>query len=206
MRISVQLEQQSNELPGSRPILPEQKLILENIPMVEQLSISDRQRLEAEVMQLILSAELDIKLIVGKESPHLHQQVNNEYKEFLKAVRLKELYIVNADAEVAQCSGDANNASVNLLSDDDSSDDVIVLPDNSNKSPCSVPAPFKVKPELSILTPETLLEPLSQNQWIPVSEAAQYVRPCYVKLKRTNLEDYIPLAKIKREFMYQSLL
>uniref|UniRef100_A0A1I8NTL8 MADF domain-containing protein n=1 Tax=Stomoxys calcitrans TaxID=35570 RepID=A0A1I8NTL8_STOCA len=40
----------------------------------------------------------------------------------------------------------------------------------------------------------------SQNRWIPLTEAHKFIRPCYVSLKRMNLEDYMPLSKIKKAY------
>ncbi|XP_073813560.1 lethal hybrid rescue [Musca autumnalis] len=40
---------------------------------------------------------------------------------------------------------------------------------------------------------------------VPLSEAHKHIRPCYVNVKRMNLEDYLPLAQIKK-FYSQRLL
>lgn len=36
------------------------------------------------------------------------------------------------------------------------------------------------------------------GKWVPLGDADRHVRPCYVSIKRMNLEDYLPLSKIKK--------
>lgn len=38
--------------------------------------------------------------------------------------------------------------------------------------------------------------PETSGKWVPLGDAHKHTRPCFVKMKRMNLEDYLPLSKI----------
>lgn len=205
VKISVQLDNQTTDL-VQKTFSDAQRIILDNIEMVEKLPIQQRKQLEAEMMRLILTSELEAKATV-KSNGIMCQNVEQECKEFFKDIGIPD---------------DINEADEDAL--DNMEKIVIPSPPASQKKDITngtnvlktVP-PLRIKllntqPQIDyskgslsattnrMLSNNPLLMPLDRPRWVELDQVPYYIRKCRVRLKRcTPPEDDIPLSRIKEE-------
>lgn len=222
VKISVQLEDQFTDV-RVNSLSPAQQIINENMKMVEQLPLNRRLQLEAEMMELILSGELETKATVKLTEWNL-QSVEEEYEELLNLMDIKEIIVLKStdnslkaektdNSQEQLVSSTTSNAlyEISLASDsssdtkDEASNNVDFEAEmgdgtqiyktsryNKNKSDGDMqPASTKYN--------NILLKPDTETQWVPLKDASKNVKRCLVRLKRTNMEDYVPLSLIKRQ-------
>lgn len=209
VKISIQLEDQVTDVRVNN-LSSAQQIIYDNMKMVSQLPLNRRLQLEAEMMDLILNAELESKATVKLTYTHL-KNIEDEYEELLNLMDLKELIVlkstditfVNEKTDNSQeqivTSTTSNGTSEICLSSDSSSDtkyeslNIIDFEvEMGNGSQIFKPS-CQAKKELTDTNTNTKL------QWVPLKDASKHVRRCIIRLKRTNMEDYIPLSRIKRQ-------
>ncbi|XP_017481968.1 PREDICTED: uncharacterized protein LOC108371006 [Rhagoletis zephyria] len=222
VKISIQLEDQFTDV-RVNSLSPAQQIINDNMKMVEQLPLNKRLQLEAEMMELILSGELEAKATVKLTEWNL-QSVEEEYDELLNLMNIKELIVLKStdtplmneaidNSQEQLVSSTTSNASCEInLASDSSSDakyegtNVIDFEAEMGDGTQIYKSPRYNKNKIDDgLQPASAkyrkisLKPKTVMQWVPLEDAHKYVNRCMVRLKRTNMEDYIPLSFIRRQ-------
>ncbi|XP_053962561.1 uncharacterized protein LOC128866087 isoform X2 [Anastrepha ludens] len=205
VKINIQLEDQITDV-RTNNLTQAQQIIYDNMKMVEQLPLSRRLQLEAEMMDLVLNTELDSKATIKLTDANL-SSVDDEYEELLDLMDIKELIVLKStykpcmteikdNSQEQLVTSTTSNASyeTSLLSENSSAR----MPKMNKKSKTIK----KVLPKIISEIPAgqiSLLKSATQTQWFPLKDSSKYVKRCLVRIKRTNMEDYIPLSYISRQ-------
>lgn len=214
VKISIQLEDQVTDVRVNN-LSSAQKIIYNNMKMVSQLPLNRRLQLEAEMMDLILKAELESKATIKLTYTHL-KNIENEYEELLNLMDLKELIVlkstdttfVNEATDNSQeqiVTSTTSNGTCEICLGSDSSSDTkyeslnIIDFEAEMGSGSQIYKPScQIKKEMTETESNVKIAVPLKVQWVPLKDASKHVRRCIIKLKRTNMEDYIPLSHIKR--------
>ncbi|XP_017089071.2 uncharacterized protein Lhr [Drosophila bipectinata] len=191
-----------------------QQLILSKLPSLKKLSKSMLRRLEVEVLDVILQHEL-LANATQEFGPKEQNTVENEYSEFLKAIRVKEL---------------PNDTLYSLIPKVESSDPdyikgsevekykmelVITKVFSTNEELPSTSKAIKREPfESPVRSVKLKQSPASSSgsspykkvfqqtqfspRFVPVKSAKYYIKPLRVRVRRLDLDDYISLAAMRR--------
>ncbi|XP_011190909.2 uncharacterized protein LOC105217549 [Zeugodacus cucurbitae] len=219
VKISVQLEDQITDVRVNN-LSSAQQVIYDNMKMVAQLPLNRRLQLEAEMMDLILNAELESKATIKLTYSHL-KNIDDEYEELLNLMDLKELIVlkstattfINETADNSQeqkvTSTTTTNGTYEICSDSSSdtkyeSLNTIDFEAEMGSGSQINKSTGKIKKECTYIeSQENIVVPTvnctPKAQWVPLKDASKHVRRCIIRLKRTNMEDYIPLSRIKRK-------
>ncbi|XP_054737624.1 uncharacterized protein LOC129244048 isoform X2 [Anastrepha obliqua] len=205
VKINIQLEDQITDV-RTNNLTQAQQIIYDNMRMVEQLPLTRRLQLEAEMMDLILNTELDSKATIKLTDANL-LSVDDEYEELLDLMDIKELIVLKSTYKPCMTEIKDNSQEQLVTSTTSNASYETSLPsDNSsarmpkmNKKSKTIK---KVLPKIKSGIPAAQISPLksaTQTQWFPLKDSSKYVKRCLVRIKRTNMEDYIPLSYISRQ-------
>ncbi|XP_037949783.1 uncharacterized protein LOC119684731 isoform X2 [Teleopsis dalmanni] len=136
----------SNVITPKKTLTEVQKCILQNTELLESLPKPVQKAVEAELLEIILTAELNAKGTVAL-TPNKLENIDKECDEFMRGIQFHQLYCM------------AKNEEAGIVEDTQPNSD----------------------------------------RFIPISEASKYVRNFEIRMKKSNLEDYLPLSAIKRE-------
>ncbi|KAL7735771.1 hypothetical protein ACLKA6_020018 [Drosophila palustris] len=195
-----------------------QKLICNQLPILEKLSQSQQKRLEVEVLDAILTHERSIHLeALSKKAEDI---VQNQYDEFLRAIRVKELpsnEITGKDFD----SSKNNLNTTNILNTSESNLENKELRTNTtfgknnlisttidNSRECNLVI-SSVGRLMESQDEETTHKASKQGpntetvtnltgdevRFVPLKSAKYYTKRVKVRLKRVNLDDYMPLPR-----------
>ncbi|KAM7343040.1 lethal hybrid rescue [Cochliomyia hominivorax] len=154
VKISTELEDQSTSA-TVKPYNLSQNLLMQHICDIAQLPMEKRLALEREVLDLILTTELESKSSITLEE-NAWKDINHDTEEFLNDIGFK---LVTQNTVMKH--------------------EKIYFPNYSNQH--SIRTYGKTRKSCG---------------WVPLRDAHQFIKPCKVRIKRINVEDYLPLAKI----------
>lgn len=217
---------------SSKQTTSTQKLISNQLPILEKLTQSQQRRLEVEVLDAILTHERSIHLEgLSKKAEDI---VQNQYDEFLRAIRVKELpskdftssknnlntanilntsenNLENKELPTNTSSGQNNLISSNIVnsrecnlvissvcrpleSQDEETTNLPAIPALDIKTPPAKPhEESKQGPN-----PETVTNLTGEEvRFVPLKSAKYYTKRVEVRLKRVNLDDYMPRSSVK---------
>ena len=210
-----------------KPPSAAKQLILNQLPMVEQLTESQQRRLEVEVLDAILSHERSV--LLEPPSQKTKDIVQYQYNEFLKAIRIKELPVSSVShSGIPESSSDSPTASkelsCTLTNGIDSSNDnsnaasscdsnLVIsnvcgqqesleeLPPIPSATP---PLDFKAEPyQLTSVQQQSAKEVNSTHpaelRFVPLKSAKYYTKKLKVKVKRMDFQKYLALTQIKAD-------
>ncbi|XP_034477911.1 uncharacterized protein LOC117784320 [Drosophila innubila] len=222
-----------------------QKLILNQLPMIEKLTETQQRRLEVEVLDAILTHERNIHLDpLSKKAENI---VQTQYDNFLRAIRVKELpssdisemvlvsltnnsnttntlVSTESNLEVKELPSDISSETSSVRTNDNSNSTNIVNSSECNLVISSVCRLLKSQDEGPInqpATPPLEIQPAAENQqegkqeptpgsgteanltnelelrFVPLKSAKYYTKRVVVRLKRLNLDKYMPRSRGK---------
>lgn len=200
-----------------------QDLVLSQLPLVEALSHSQRLQLEAEFMDLILGEERRTKALHGDDGMTDQQMetVQSDFDEFFAAIKVKELpsdilqkvAMPKPDSKpeikgepVQEPEADHPPRPFSSVEESSASSNVTIEPQIKAEpvdepeafqppSPIEeVPSPAKGGAQSPQKGPTTA----SQNVWIPLENAKDYIKPLRIRVKREDLQDHMPQPTIRR--------
>ncbi|XP_065367350.1 uncharacterized protein Lhr [Calliphora vicina] len=153
VKISTELEDQTcNAM--IKPSSLSQNLLLQNICAIAKLSMEKKLALEKEILDLILSSELEGKTTNLEEASWT--EINQETDEFLNEIGFNQVLLTSVNAQ-----------------------EKIFYSNYSNQ--------HSIK---------TYTNAKNTHGWVPLKDVHKFIKPCEIRLKRINVEDYLPLAKI----------
>uniref|UniRef100_A0A034WUK9 MADF domain-containing protein n=1 Tax=Bactrocera dorsalis TaxID=27457 RepID=A0A034WUK9_BACDO len=209
VKISIQLEDQVTDVRVNN-LSSAQQVIYDNMKMVSQLPLNRRLQLEAEMMDLILNAELESKATVKLTYTHL-KTIEDEYEELLNMMNLKEIIVLKStdtiflnektdNSQEQIVTSTTSNGTSEICLGSDSSSDTKYESLNIIDFEAEMGSGSQIyKPSCQVKKEMIKTNTATQLQWVPLEDASKHVRRCIIKLKRTNMEDYIPLSRIKRQ-------
>nr|ABV55065.1 lethal hybrid rescue protein [Drosophila simulans] len=180
--------------PADVPKTKCQEFLLSQLPFVKSLSPAERRHLEVEVLDLILEQERQEKA-TRQLGPIELKTVQSEYEEFLKAIRVKEL---PANTLLSPAIDGFRISPRNIRPNVASANKRISYNGVSNES-----NDVKIKTETAI-EPKTEDatkfddRPIETPRYVPLKSAKYYIKSCRIRLKRVEIDDYLPLARILR--------
>ncbi|KAH8285441.1 hypothetical protein KR054_009199 [Drosophila jambulina] len=189
-----------------------QDLVLGQLPFVEKLSHSQRLRLEVEVLDLIMDEERRSKYLYDDMNIRM---VQSEYDEFFTSIKVKELpadTLKRLTLDVGSSSNppqapkivNANETGLvisNVFSSAEQATNGIILPKIKAEpldEPAAEPVPKLPLPPIKTSLKSAKEGAVSLNVIVPLSSAKQFCKNLRVRLKRLDLDDYMPLASIRR--------
>lgn len=202
----------SNKFKPKR-ILSMQKIILQQIPMVERLSLAQRRQLEVEILDAIIKSKR--QLYTRQPVQRIRHAASTQYDQFLRSIRVKELLphvipsILNGQSSDHSCSTSISSSSTVKIVNRNNSDIVIrnvrcVAEEKVEKEKALAnallqeeipanPTPEDVAPANILLAPELIIKDESPEladvqevlRYVPVQDALKHTRKVRVKLKRT---------------------
>ncbi|XP_067634431.1 uncharacterized protein Lhr [Eurosta solidaginis] len=201
VKISIQLEDQVTDVRINLPS-DAQQIIYANMEMVGRLPLEKRLQLEAEIMDFILNAELDNKATI-KLTGWNAAVANDEYEALLNAMDMKELLLLKSTEQIdttdnsqeQTVTSTTSNGVYEIISmNGDSSSDMMYESGNDVDFEAAMGSGTQIYKRKTFNSRKRL-----QHQWIDLQDADKFVKRVVVRLKRINLEDYIPLSQIKRQ-------
>nr|ABV55039.1 lethal hybrid rescue protein [Drosophila simulans] len=180
--------------PADVPKTKCQEFLLSQLPFVKSLSPAERRHLEVEVLDLILEQERQEKA-TRQLGPIELKTVQSEYEEFLKAIRVKEL---PANTLLRPAIDGFRISPRNIRPNVASANKRISYNGVSNES-----NDVKIKTETAI-EPKTEdatkfdERPIETPRYVPLKSAKYYIKSCRIRVKRVEIDDYLPLARILR--------
>nr|ABV55047.1 lethal hybrid rescue protein [Drosophila simulans] len=180
--------------PADVPKTKCQEFLLSQLPFVKSLSPAERRHLEVEVLDLILEQERQEKA-TRQLGPMELKTVQSEYEEFLKAIRVKEL---PANTLLRPAIDGFRISPRNIRPNVASANKRISYNGVSNES-----NDVKIKTETAI-EPKTEdatkfdERPIETPRYVPLKSAKYYIKSCRIRVKRVEIDDYLPLARILR--------
>ncbi|KAH8301766.1 hypothetical protein KR059_011410 [Drosophila kikkawai] len=196
-----------------------QDLLLSQLPFVEGLSHNQRLRLEVEVLDLIMDEERRTKFLYDEMSTKTKRTVQSEYDQFFATIKVKEL-----PPETLQRLSSDDGCSSSSSSSPSRAPNII----NANETGLRISHVFTKAEETTNGTnvPEIKTEPVDEpageafqevcsppnkskdgpakevavklNLFVPIRNAKEFCKKLRVRLKRLDLDEYIPLASIRR--------
>ncbi|CAD7014254.1 uncharacterized protein LOC101453511 [Ceratitis capitata] len=197
VKISIQLEDQTTDVRVNN-LSSAQQIIYDNMDMVEQLPLNKRLQLEAEMMDLILKAELETKATVKLTQTHV-KDIVEEYEELLNVMGLKEL--IGLKSPDVKCTSETkDNAQEQTVTSTTSNGSYEINLTSDSSSDAKYESLNTIDFEVEMGKGAQIFKNCTPKpQWVPLKEASKYLKRCAVRLKRTNMEDYIPLSFIKHQ-------
>ncbi|KAH8252687.1 hypothetical protein KR032_001247, partial [Drosophila birchii] len=201
----------NNRLNAERPKETEnstcQDLVLSQLSFVEQLSHSQRLRLEVEVLDLIMDEERRSKYLYDDMNTQVKRTVEREYNDFFASIKVKELPtdtlkrltkdIGFSSPSQAQKIRNANEMGLKISNVFSSAEEAT----NGTEVPI-IKIELLDEPaaeEIPLSKDQTAAEgAVSPNVMIPLTSAKNFCKNVRVRLKRLDLDDYLPLASIRR--------
>lgn len=200
-----------------------QKLILNQLPIMEHLTESQQRRLEVEILDAILTHERSLHLeVLNVKTRNI---VQNQYDEFLRAIRVKELplkhNLSNSDIVYdSERTFDIDKLSSRVCFGSTTNTDIV----NSSKSNLVISSVCRLldsqDEDSTNRSLDTEINPVNRQEVevkqetnpggrfnttdetvlyvFPLKSAKYYTKKVKVKVKRLNLEEHMPLAKIKK--------
>ncbi|KAH8325127.1 hypothetical protein KR074_002720 [Drosophila pseudoananassae] len=184
-----------------------QKLILSKLGSLKKLPKSMLRRLEMEVLDAILQQEL-LANATQDFGPKEQNTVENEYAEFLQAIRVKELpndTLYSLIPKVESLEPDNTNKMELVITNVCSTNEELPSTSKAIK-----PEPFespvrsvKIKESPASSSRSSPSKKVSQKtqfspRFVPVKSAKYYIKPLRVRVRRLDLDDYISLAAMRR--------
>nr|ABK91682.1 lethal hybrid rescue protein [Drosophila simulans] len=176
--------------PADVPKTKCQEFLLSQLPFVKSLSPAERRHLEVEVLDLILEQERQEKA-TRQMGPMELKTVQSEYEEFLKAIRVKEL---PANTLLSPAIDGFRISPRNIRPN------VVVLwccgvSNESNDVKIKTETAIEPKTEDATKFDE---RPIETPRYVPLKSAKYYIKSCRIRVKRVEIDDYLPLARILR--------
>ncbi|XP_017049701.1 uncharacterized protein LOC108093870 [Drosophila ficusphila] len=197
--VNVHIAMQLRKIPDG-PKTKCQDFLLSQLPYLQSLSEVQRKRLEVEVLDLILDQER-LEKATHKLGPKEQKAAQSEYDEFLKAIRVKELPADTLERLAADgfCIGRQTKSEIanghqkdRVISDVCTTQNVI----NGSKDDEIKTEPTNESTNSDGIKADEKL--YGKPRFVPLKSAKYYVQNFRVRMKKMDLDDHLPLARIRR--------
>ncbi|KAH8389731.1 uncharacterized protein LOC110189298 [Drosophila serrata] len=191
-----------------------QDLVLSQLPFVEELSHSQRLRLEVEVLDLIMDEERRSQYLYDDMNTRTKRVVQSEYDEFFASIKVKELppdtlkrlEMDNGSSSSQSQSPNIVNANVTglVISNVFSSAEEVtngtnvpvikIEPVDEDEDGLEPPNSSPIKSNDNLATEGAV----TYNVIVPIKSAKEFCKNVRVRLKRLDMDEYMPLSSMRR--------
>ncbi|KAH8373045.1 hypothetical protein KR009_011025, partial [Drosophila setifemur] len=174
------------------------QLILSQLPLLEALSQSQRRRLEAEVLDLILQEEMDANSTQAL-GPKEKETVQKEYDEFLRVVRVREL--PDDTLKYMTCGGlggETLKVEIDITGSPQIKTELEVSDFRRTQATATNYSSSSKNQEEASVQQNSPPQPVVFPRFVHITNAKYYIKKVRIRVKRCNLDDYIPLSAIRR--------